>query len=180
MDKYAEHSFKAGDLLMHQGEIGDTAYLIRSGVLEVFTVSPDGKETKINRVEAGEFVGETALIFDEVRSASVRAVTEGILVEISRDMFKEKLQSSDPMIVAIVEMLSRRVQYGNFALLKEQKDMRKLLVAVRILFSNLTSQMEDMKRKLFEEKAMPHLEAFIESVETIEKFMEKKKINEEN
>lgn len=170
--KYQTRDFKAGQLIIDQGEYGDCAYLVQSGILEVF-MRDSGDETIINRVEAGEIVGEMALLFDEPRSASVRGVKGGKLIVIDRSVFKQKIGLSDPTIKAMVNILSRRVLYGNHARLKEQKDVRTLLRAVRILFDNVRNDMDEVKKRLFEEKAKPHFEAFVEAVETIEGYIER-------
>lgn len=62
--------FLPGSYLMHEGDPGDSLYIISSGSVEI--VSRDGSRV-FAELKEGSFVGEMALIFQTNRTASVRA-----------------------------------------------------------------------------------------------------------
>ena len=97
---------------MRQGDPGNCAYLIQSGTVSVYT-EKDGKKVEHARLGAGEIFGEMALVFDEPRSASVKAVKDTSLIILTREAFKQKLNKTDPTIKAIVGMLIKRVGKAN-------------------------------------------------------------------
>jgi len=66
--------FAAGDVILTEGESGDEAYLLRSGDVEVSRSQADG-ERAVNRVTAGDFLGEVSVLTGSARSATARAVT---------------------------------------------------------------------------------------------------------
>jgi CRP/FNR family transcriptional regulator, cyclic AMP receptor protein len=69
--------FRSGDVLMHQGERGDAAYLIHEGWLQVCR-KRSGRRQFTARLGPGEIAGELALTgAASKRTATVRALTDG-------------------------------------------------------------------------------------------------------
>ena len=67
-------AYRRGSVLIHEGDIGDTLYVILSGRLRVFSSNPDsGKEVTFGTYGPGEYVGEMGLDGGP-RSASVVAL----------------------------------------------------------------------------------------------------------
>jgi hypothetical protein len=75
-------SVRAGEVIVRQGEAGDTYFAIADGTFEV--VKGDVVENTLTR---GDGFGEIALIDDVPRTATVRAVTDATLVAIAREPF---------------------------------------------------------------------------------------------
>ena len=75
-------SVLAGEVIVRQGEAGDTYFAIADGIFEV--VKGDVVENTLTR---GDGFGEIALIDDVPRTATVRAVTDATLVAIAREPF---------------------------------------------------------------------------------------------
>lgn len=66
--------FKAGDLLMKQGDIGDKFYFLEEGECVCLKVmKPGEKEKEVMNYKAGDYFGELALLKDEPRAASIKA-----------------------------------------------------------------------------------------------------------
>jgi hypothetical protein len=72
----------AGATLLSEGDLGDRAYLLEEGEL---VAERGGRE--IGRVRPGGVVGEIALLHNAPRMATVRAVTDCLLLTIERDEF---------------------------------------------------------------------------------------------
>jgi len=87
--------FKAGDRVNH-------AYLVQTGSVEIFK---EGSEEVLNTVGAGGIFGEMALIDDQPRSASARAISPCNVIVINRPMFEQKLKGSDPFVQALLKIL---------------------------------------------------------------------------
>lgn len=66
--------FRAGEVLVEQGETGRDLLLILAGQAAV-TVGVDSMSAELNRVGDGAVLGEMALLADGVRSATVKAAT---------------------------------------------------------------------------------------------------------
>ena len=84
--------FKAGDLVVRQGEPGDFYYVIQSGRAQVEREIKGGKvPVKLAELNAGDTFGEEALVADTVRNASVTMNTDGMLLCLSKQDFNQLL-----------------------------------------------------------------------------------------
>lgn len=63
--------YEPGEIIFHEGDIGDFLYIIADGEVEVFH-KKNGAETLIATLHKGEFFGEMALLNQKTRTASVR------------------------------------------------------------------------------------------------------------
>jgi putative ABC transport system ATP-binding protein len=69
--------FARGDVIIRQGDPGETFYLVRSGSVDVTRrAGPADTEDHITTLSPGTCFGERALIEDELRNASVTAAEE--------------------------------------------------------------------------------------------------------
>ncbi|HEY2930953.1 MAG TPA: cyclic nucleotide-binding domain-containing protein [Acidobacteriota bacterium] len=80
--------YSPGDVIVRQGDLGDCAYFIRSGEVEVVR-QRDGEsdEAVVARLGKGEYFGETALLTNEPRNATIRAVTEAEVAALGKRNF---------------------------------------------------------------------------------------------
>jgi len=88
-------SFASGEIITTQGEQGDELYIVGQGFVEVTLVNPEGGEPRsVVQLGPGQLVGEMALLDRGPRSATVRALTDGALVQtVQRGAFLELCQS---------------------------------------------------------------------------------------
>lgn len=74
---------KDGDVVMRQGEVGDSLFLVASGELRVFLERPEGPK-EVARLFENTLFGEMALITGQPRTASVVVVGEADVVQVSK------------------------------------------------------------------------------------------------
>lgn len=93
-----EHTrlLNAQEVLFRQGELGEAAYVIESGLVEIYSERGDEREV-IARLGANEIFGEMALLGDRTRSASVRALETTRLLVVTPKHLGERLEGADPM-----------------------------------------------------------------------------------
>ena len=82
-----EEVYEQGEVIMRQGEIGETFYVIETGRLRV-SVEENGEETVVAERGRGEYVGEIALLMDVPRTATVTALTQAHLLTLHRADFE--------------------------------------------------------------------------------------------
>ena len=99
-----------GELLIQQGEAGDALYVLVNGRLRVYIKQPDGIEVAVGEVMPGETVGEMAILTNEMRSATVRAIRDSELVVFSKQVFDHMLEICPVAMMQITRQLIRRLQ----------------------------------------------------------------------
>ena len=82
----------AGEWLMREGDEADSLFLVQTGRLEVVDEGPP--EKVIRMLRRGDVLGELALLREDRRSASVRAIRDAGLLEISRSAFAELIRQA--------------------------------------------------------------------------------------
>jgi ATP-binding cassette subfamily B protein len=98
-------SFEDGAVIVPEGEEGQGFYLIMSGEASVVQ---GGRE--INRLPAGEFFGEIALLEGTPRTASVVAVGSSVCLGILRSDFRPLLIRQPRIALRIIEEEGRRYE----------------------------------------------------------------------
>ncbi len=161
---HSRHFVGKGDLVMKQGEKGDTAYLIQSGKVRVF-VEHDGKEKDLAILETGEIFGEMALVVDERRTASVEALENTNLVIITRPMMIEKLAKSDVTIRALMKMMIERIKGANNAAVNKKDSYEDLSGAVRAVYAGVESTLQGAQKKTLERSVKPQMDAFLKAID---------------
>jgi putative ABC transport system ATP-binding protein len=94
-DKMTRESHPAGARVIVQGDRGDKFYLIKEGEVEVLV----GGESSAHRARIlgkGDFFGEMALLLDQPRSATVKALGPVELYALGKDDFNAAIEASPP------------------------------------------------------------------------------------
>src|SRR5688500_14645692 len=94
-------SFGAAAHLVRQGQPADGAYVIESGIADVYTALPGGGETAVAALGPGSVLGEMALLESGMRSASVVARAAVAAHFIERDAFRMLLSQRHAAAFAI-------------------------------------------------------------------------------
>jgi CRP-like cAMP-binding protein len=120
-------SIQAGDYFFHQGDRGDSLYLLEKGRVVIFKKA--GSQQHIMRhVETGDCFGELALIDFTPRSASVLAETDCTAIKIPSSAL-HRLYQQDPEQFLIIQMniareVSRRLRASDDRWFQFQIDNR--------------------------------------------------------
>ena len=102
-------SFGRGEIIVRQGDKGDTCYIIKSGGADVVLRDSSGKEGLIATLGAGNFFGEMSLLTGEPRSADVSAREDTVCVVIDSRAFKTIFTDNPDMAELMSEVLVRRI-----------------------------------------------------------------------
>jgi EAL domain-containing protein (putative c-di-GMP-specific phosphodiesterase class I) len=99
--------YQSGSQIFREGEPGNCAYVVERGAVEI-SILRQGRKISIARLNEGELFGEMALIDGEVRTGTARATEETVLVVISLDQLREKIESADPLLSFFVRNILER------------------------------------------------------------------------
>ncbi|WGF86485.1 cyclic nucleotide-binding domain-containing protein [Marinivivus vitaminiproducens] len=101
-------TFRAGQELFHQGDVGDAAFVLLNGTVEVLVDSPTGL-VNVATVEGNEIVGEIAILCDVPRTATVAAKTEVETLRVSKDSFFHLVHQFPQIGVEVMNELASRL-----------------------------------------------------------------------
>jgi CRP/FNR family cyclic AMP-dependent transcriptional regulator len=111
--RLTEKRFAAGEIVFSQGDKGSSMYIVRSGAVQIYLTgkdegSPPSPPVPLRDVRTGEYFGELSIFDDKPRSASVRAVVDTVLLELTRSELAEHLvRSKDAAMTILTEMAER-------------------------------------------------------------------------
>ena len=103
---------RAGNVIFQEGDPGDEAFFITSGEVEISLKSGD-RDIIIATVGRGDIIGEMALIDDQPRMATAKALTDTTLSIIPQEAFKKRLgrlAEEDRVIHRLLEIFVDRLR----------------------------------------------------------------------
>ncbi|MEX2311845.1 MAG: cyclic nucleotide-binding domain-containing protein [Rhodospirillales bacterium] len=110
-DGLERREYKPGQVIFAQGDSADEAYLIETGKVEI-AVGDGTAELVIALVNAGEMVGEMALVDQTERMATARAIAKTTCIVVPKRVFDRVLKQSNPIVVSMLSTLMRRLRLG--------------------------------------------------------------------
>jgi hypothetical protein len=99
----------AGEFLFREGDPGDRLYVVFAGAVEILRERPLGDNERVALRRAGDAFGETMLLNEAPRSASVRAVESTQLLSVSREDFATLL-GGDSLAVRLIQGLAKSLR----------------------------------------------------------------------
>jgi EAL domain-containing protein (putative c-di-GMP-specific phosphodiesterase class I) len=106
--KNTQKTFKAGEIIMRQGDKGESAYIIESGRVEITIESPSGDTQLLGTRGPGTMIGEMAIVDSAPRTATIKAVEDCKLLEITKTAFTQKLKEADPVLRMTTKVILAR------------------------------------------------------------------------
>jgi len=98
--------YKMGDLVLTEGGLDTGMFVVKSGQFRAF-VERDGQPQDLAVFTEGEHFGELAITDGKPRSASVAAMMDGVLLELTQKNFQGLLQYSNKLREHLLENLVR-------------------------------------------------------------------------
>jgi CRP-like cAMP-binding protein len=117
--------FDPGKNLCRQGDPADAAYLIIEGEADIILEGPAGPIT-VATLGANEIVGETGILCDAPRNATVQAKNRLVALRIARDPFMRMVREFPTMAVSIMRELAHRLELTNNQLRAARSEVNKL------------------------------------------------------
>ena len=101
-------SYRPGEILFHQGDPGDAAYVILEGRADILAEAGGG-QIKIAELADNAIVGEIAILCDVSRTATVKASGPLEALRIRKDVFLNLLADYPDMMFEILRSLAQRL-----------------------------------------------------------------------
>ncbi len=101
--------YENGEVIIHQGDMGDCMYVIQEGEVEV-VLAEDDREVRLAVRYAGDFFGEMAIFEREERMATVRALGRARVLTVDKKNFMRRIHEDPTLAFRLVETMSSRIR----------------------------------------------------------------------
>lgn len=102
--------FKRGAVIVNEGEPPDALYIITVGRVEVVLERPNVQVDVVDILGRGDCIGDLALLLDQQRTATVRALRHTKVVRLSADDFRWLVLRSPVFTLHLAQTLGSRLQ----------------------------------------------------------------------
>jgi len=106
-----------GEVLFEEGHRADDIAFVMSGSIRLTCKPGNGPEIVVGYVQAGDIVGEMAVLDPAPRSASARGAEGAVVLHLPQNSFESFLNDGHPvarvMLVAIRQMMTHRIRILN-------------------------------------------------------------------
>jgi CRP/FNR family cyclic AMP-dependent transcriptional regulator len=128
-------TYALGQIICHQGDLGDHLYVVIEGLTKVVFTSERGDEMVLNILWPGEIFGELALLDGSPRSASVVALQSTSVFIMSRNRLLELMRQNPRLADEFLKSIGRLVrklteQVGDLAFLDLGGRLAKILLQI--------------------------------------------------
>lgn len=111
-------AFRKGDVIIEKGSHGTSAYIIKSGRVEISDFV-NNKKAVLAVLGEKQIFGEMGLIEDQPRSATATALEDVQLAVLNRDSFNELFEKKPKVLLPIIKALFERLRTANKTLISK-------------------------------------------------------------
>jgi len=143
-DKY-KMSFKKGELIFSEGDLGSEMFIIQSGRVRIFKTI-DNYDQTLTILEKGDFFGEMSVLEGLPRSAAAEADEDVELIKINSANFVAMIKANVEIAIRIMRKLSLRLREANV-------QIERLMHASAEMLSSAEAAIRDKPKQLSHVKA---------------------------
>ena len=108
-----ERTYSQDTVILREGEVGDSVFLISSGSVQVALWGTRGPRIPLAILQAGEIFGEIAVLERRPRSATVLAREDCLLLEVTGEEIRKLLEVHPEMQVKLYTEVRERLRQGS-------------------------------------------------------------------
>ena len=101
-------TFSAGQIMFKAGDMGDAAYVIIEGSVEISVPTPSGPIV-VNKLARNDIIGEIAIFGDVPRTATATAVSKLETLRISKELFEKIIRENPDAALELIRVLAGRL-----------------------------------------------------------------------
>jgi CRP/FNR family transcriptional regulator len=105
-----ERRYQRNQLVFSDGEEGNGFYLVMTGKVKVYKVSPEGKEKILHILGPGEPIGQVAVFAGESFPANAEAIMASRLLFFPRQRFVDLIHERPSLALNMLAILSERLR----------------------------------------------------------------------
>jgi len=102
--------FKANSNVIKEGDLGDCAYIVEVGSLEVSTNNARNEKHILGKLKVNDIFGELGLIDGLPRSATVKTIENCTLNVLTKESFNKMVKNNSEALVPIFKVMASRLR----------------------------------------------------------------------
>ena len=106
----AERSHPKNAVVLTEGEMGDSLYVIQTGKVKVVIGDEEGREIILKILGPGDFFGEMSMIDKQPRSASVTTLEASTFLVLAHSGFEHVIEQAPRIAKVVMQILAHRVR----------------------------------------------------------------------
>ncbi len=106
-----EVQLQKGELLFTEGEPAEAMYVVRSGKVKIFKLSPDGREQVLRIAEAGDCFNEVPIFDGGPNPANAQAVDPAALWGIRREAMRRLVEKYPAIAIGFLKAFAGKLRY---------------------------------------------------------------------
>jgi len=137
--------FKSGEVVFHEGDPGDSLYLVGEGSVKISKEDRAGREQVLDYIKPGNFFGEMALLEGKPRSAMATAAEPTLLGAVKEETFQHLLELAPSRLhMNFLRSISERLRSVNSRFINEVMLKERL----SLVGSMASSIIQDLKNPI--------------------------------
>ena len=112
-----DRAYKKGQLIFHQGDLGEALFIVVEGHVKVFVTSEDGDEMVLVTLGPSDVFGELAIVDGGPRSASAEALEPTKVLALTRtvllDLLRRHPQATDSLLRSLGSLVRRLTEQAS-------------------------------------------------------------------
>ncbi|PZU49238.1 MAG: Crp/Fnr family transcriptional regulator [Arsenicicoccus sp.] len=113
MDSMSPHRLARGDVVFHEGDPGDSLYVITRGKVKLSRASSDGRESLLSVLGPGEMFGELSLFDPGPRLTTAYVVSDTEFISLGNDALRAFLGRHPEVAMQMLAGLAHRLRKTN-------------------------------------------------------------------
>jgi CRP-like cAMP-binding protein len=105
-----EKKVSRGETILLEGEPARALYFVASGVVKIFTTSPEGKEQILSIVRPGESFNDISVFDHGLNPAAAQAMGEVVLYGIGKQEIDEILKQHPQMALNVIKVMATKIR----------------------------------------------------------------------
>lgn len=101
-------TFAPGQILFNAGDMGDAAYIVINGEVEISVPTPGGPIV-VNKLGRNDIIGEIAIFGEVPRTATATALTTLETLRISKELFAQVIRENPDAALELIRVLAARL-----------------------------------------------------------------------
>ena len=106
----SERNHPKNAVVLTEGEMGDSLYVIQSGKVKVVIGDEEGREIILKILGPGDFFGEMSMIDKQPRSASVTTTEPATFLVLTHAAFERLIEKAPRIANVVMQILAHRVR----------------------------------------------------------------------